>query len=219
MAITKDTIFSAAADLVAAGSAATLAAVRKAVGGGSYTTISEALKEWRLLHQPQAPQAGTPALPDRLANVFHDTWAIAVETASAQFNAERAELEQSRREAADLADQLRIELEQAQAAITQQGAAAAIMALDIERQALETIRMTSALAEASESARTAQAALGEARTRAEQLTGLLEREQAARAEAVEQAAKAGQDAAVALARLEDARNAISEAKKVNPSEM
>ena len=212
MAITKDTIFAAAAELAAAGSAATLAAVRKAVGGGSYTTISEALKEWRTLHQPSARQAGAPALPERLASVFNDTWAIALEVASAQFNAERAELEQSRREAADLADQLRIELEQAQATITQQGVAAAIIALDIERQALEAIRMTSALAEASESARTAQAALGEARTRAEQLTGLLEREQAARADAVERAAKAGQDAAVATARLEDVKNAVSEAK-------
>ena len=214
MAITKETIFSAAAELATAGSAATLAAVRKAVGGGSYTTISEALKEWRALPQPAPRQAGAPALPERLANAFNDAWGIALEAASAQFNAERAELAQARQEAADLAEQLRIDLEHAQATITGQSAAAAGMVQDIERQAFEAIRLSNALTEALESARTAQAALGEARTRAEELARLLEREQAARADADERAAKAGQNAAVAIARLEDARNTVSGAKKV-----
>ena len=45
MAITKDQIFQAADQLTVAGESATMAAVRKLLGGGSYTTINEALKE------------------------------------------------------------------------------------------------------------------------------------------------------------------------------
>ena len=41
MALTKDQILQAADQLAAAGTAPTLAAVRAAVGGGSYTTINE----------------------------------------------------------------------------------------------------------------------------------------------------------------------------------
>lgn len=214
MAITKENIFAAAGEIVAAGGAATLAAVRKAVGGGSYTTISEALKEWRLIHQQataplqeQAPQA----LSDRLAGVINETWTIAMDMANDRLNTERAaleqvriDLEQSRREAVDLADQLNTELEQAQATITQQAFTTTATALDVERLDNEVIRLSGALAGASEAAHTAQAALVEAHARAEQLTGLLEREQAARAEAVERAAQAGQEAAVLAARLDDA---------------
>ena len=47
MALTKDQILQAADQLAAAGTAPTLAAVRAAVGGGSYTTINKTLKEWK----------------------------------------------------------------------------------------------------------------------------------------------------------------------------
>ena len=47
MAITKDQIFAVADEIDAAGQNATLAAVRKALGGGSFTTISEGMTEWR----------------------------------------------------------------------------------------------------------------------------------------------------------------------------
>lgn len=219
MAITKDSIFAAATDIAAAGGAATLAAVRKAVGGGSYTTISEALKEWRLVHQQATAPLQEPApqaLSDRLAGVINETWTIALEMANDRLNTERAaleqiriDLEQSRREAVDLADQLNVELEQAQATIALQASREAATALDVERLDNEAIRLSGSLAEASEAARTAQAALTEAHARAEQLTGLLEREQLARAEAVERTAQAGQEAAVLAARLDDAgRRAI-----------
>ena len=215
MAITKETIFTAASGIAAAGGTATLAAVRKAVGGGSYTTISEALKEWRVSHQQATAPLREPApqaLSDRLAGVINETWTIALEMANERLSAERAaleqvriDLEQSRREAVDLADQLSGELEQAQASIAQQGAAAAATALEVER-------LTGTLAQASEGARTAQAALTEAQARAEQLTVLLEREQAARAEAVERAAQAGQEAAVLAVKLESATRETEEAK-------
>ncbi|MGF6613091.1 hypothetical protein OKW45_008079 [Paraburkholderia sp. WSM4175] len=47
MAITKDQIWVVADELDQAGKPATLAAVRKAVGGGSFTTIQEAMFEWK----------------------------------------------------------------------------------------------------------------------------------------------------------------------------
>ena len=215
MAITKETIFTAASGIAAAGGAATLAAVRKAVGGGSYTTISEALKEWRVSHQQATAPLREPApqaLSDRLAGVINETWTIALEMANERLNAERAaleqvriDLEQSRREAVDLADQLSIELDQAQANIDLETSRGVAKALEIER-------LTGTLAHTSEGARTAQAALTEAHARAEQLTALLEREQAARAEAMERAAQAGQEAAVLASKLESAARETEEAK-------
>ena len=220
MAITKESIFAAATDIATAGGAATLAAVRKAVGGGSYTTISEALKEWRVIHQQATAPLQEPApqaLSDRLAGVINETWTIALDMANDRLNTERAaleqiriDLEQSRREAVDLADQLNVELEQAQATIALQASTAAATAMDVERLDSEVIRLSGALAGASEAAHTAQAALSEAHARAEQLTGLLEREQAARSEAVERAAQAGQEAAVLAARLDDAGRRATE---------
>ena len=44
----QEAIWAAADALVEAGERPTLAAVRKAVGGGSFTTISEAMAEWRV---------------------------------------------------------------------------------------------------------------------------------------------------------------------------
>jgi hypothetical protein len=46
-AITKDQIWAVVEDLHGASKAATLAAVRKAVGGGRFTTIQDAMTEWK----------------------------------------------------------------------------------------------------------------------------------------------------------------------------
>ncbi|QQZ30792.1 DNA-binding protein [Thiothrix subterranea] len=65
MALTKDQI-QQAADLIAlTGESPTLAAVRKAVGGGSYTTINEALKEWKAKQQALITPSREPA-PDNI---------------------------------------------------------------------------------------------------------------------------------------------------------
>ena len=47
MAITREQIWAAADEIDAAGQNPTLAAVRKAVGGGSFTTIQDAMTEWK----------------------------------------------------------------------------------------------------------------------------------------------------------------------------
>ena len=52
---TKEDIWAAATMLAEAGERPTLSAVRKVVGGGSYTTISEAMAEWRARQTQTAP--------------------------------------------------------------------------------------------------------------------------------------------------------------------
>ena len=132
MAITKIDIHATADKIIAEGGNPTLAAIRKALGGGSFTTISESMKEWKVQHQAKtlaAPlrEAAPASVSDRL-NVFgSEIWAIALEMANARLQSEREalelvrlELEETQAEAIDLADQLTIEIEQAQATIQQQ---------------------------------------------------------------------------------------------------
>ena len=121
MALTKDQILQAADQLAAAGTAPTLAAVRSAVGGGSYTTINEALKEWKAKQQAtNAPirEPAPAAVATRLEELGADIWAVALELANARLTSEREALEATRQqletaqqEATELADQLSAELE------------------------------------------------------------------------------------------------------------
>ncbi len=154
MAITLHDIHAAADTIAAQGGSPTLAAIRSALGGGSFTTISEAMKEWKTKHQALtviAPlrEAAPSAISDRLSAFGTEVWGIALELANARLQSEhealeqvRKELEQSRQEAGDLADQVSAELDQAQALIKQQAAdldtarkevTAKIVALDSEK--------------------------------------------------------------------------------------
>ncbi|OIQ91971.1 chromosome partition protein Smc [mine drainage metagenome] len=127
MAITAEQIWAAADALDAAGQSPTLAAVRKAVGGGSFTTISEAMAQWRARKADQSTPLREPAPPlvmERLAEVGADIWAAALDLANARLSSERealevarAELEASRLEAAQLADQLTVEVEDAKSSL------------------------------------------------------------------------------------------------------
>jgi len=122
MAITKDDIFRAANELDLLGQSPTLAAVRKHLGGGSFTTISEAMSEWKSkraskdapLREP-APQA----IQDQLSSLAGDIWALAIATANARLDAERQSMqdirvavEAERLAAVELADQVIAELEE-----------------------------------------------------------------------------------------------------------
>jgi len=120
MAITKDDIFKAADEIKASGNPPTLAAIRKRVGGGSFTTISEAIKEWRGLSAPLAPiQDPAPdAITHSLAELGAEIWAAAIAMANdrlikerSSMEASRAEFEAARKEAAELADQLSADLD------------------------------------------------------------------------------------------------------------
>src|ERR1700730_15695292 len=152
MAITKEQIGRARYALSGAGKPPTLAAVRKAVGGGSFTTIQDAMTEWKAKRKAKEARIKEPApqaLTDRLSEVGSEIWSMALQLANARLAADRETLEAERvqmgadrQEAADLADQLNEELDAAKA----RGA-------DLERAERETAgRLNAALADAKEAA-------------------------------------------------------------------
>ena len=152
MAITKDQIWTAADELDGAGKPPTLAAVRKIVGGGSFTTIQDAMTEWKAKRQAKETPIKEPApqaLTDRLNDVGAEIWSMALQIANARLaadrealEAERAQMEADRQEAADLADQLNEELDAAKAHCA-----------ELERTERETAgRLNAALADAKEAA-------------------------------------------------------------------
>lgn len=132
MAITVQDIHATADIIVAEGGTPTLAEVRKVLGGGSFTTISDAMKTWKSARQAQvatAPirEAAPTAVGERLSTFGSEIWSIALEMANTRLQSERIALEQARqemeatqKEAVDLADQLNIEIETAMLKIEQQ---------------------------------------------------------------------------------------------------
>jgi chromosome segregation ATPase len=127
MALTKDQIWAVADRLEAEGKAPTLAAVRKALGSGSFTTISEAMREWHQRRKEKADkvqEAGPmpPDLDDAVRRFAHEVWAKASEVSKAElvkamaaFDEARKEWERERLELEAIADDLSSALEDAQA--------------------------------------------------------------------------------------------------------
>ena len=66
MAITPEQIIETAEALVERGASPTLAAVRQELGGGSFTTISEALRSWRERRQASQARAESVQVPARV---------------------------------------------------------------------------------------------------------------------------------------------------------
>jgi chromosome segregation ATPase len=130
---TKDQVFAVADELEASGQSLTLANVRKALGGGSYTTISEAMQEWRSRKSAQAAPIREPlpsVIAEKLDMLGGDLWAAALEMANARLAAEsdaleaaRQQIEAARQETVELADQLTSELDQAKSRIVELEAA------------------------------------------------------------------------------------------------
>ena len=120
---TTTRIFEIADELDAAGHNPTLASVRKALGGGSYTTISQAMAEWRArkaAKETPVQEAAPQAITELLEQLGADIWTQALQICNGRLSAERDALENDRQgieaqrqEAADLADQLSSELEAA----------------------------------------------------------------------------------------------------------
>ena len=116
-------IFEIADELDAAGHNPTLASVRKALGGGSYTTISQAMNEWRAkkaAKETPIREAAPQAITEFLDQLGMEIWAQALQLANGRLSAEREalekarqEIEAQRQEAAELADLVSSELETA----------------------------------------------------------------------------------------------------------
>lgn len=190
MAVTKEQIFEAADQLAAAGQKPTLEAIRQ-ITGGSYTTISPVLNEWKARQAAQATPLREPApqaVADRLAEVGAEVWSIALELANARLAAERealdkarADLEADRAEATELADRLAAQVEELQsrlASIEAAEQAARIEADDLRNQ----------LAAAQEQAHTAEARAAELRTELDRAHHESDQARQALAEAREEAA-------------------------------
>ena len=121
---TKQDIFETADQLVEAGKSPTLANVREAMGGGSFTTISQAMTEWKAKQAADKQtirEAAPEAITSRIGELSAEIWAVAQEMANARLSNEREALENSRldmeagrQEAIDLADQLSADLEKSQ---------------------------------------------------------------------------------------------------------
>lgn len=120
MAITRESIWTAADQIDAEGDRPTLAAIRKKIGGGSYSTISEAMTEWHARRTQKS--ANTEPVPDKIGEAATEfaavAWRIAQELADVRLQAARSAIEEARQqmeaekiEAAAFADQLSKELD------------------------------------------------------------------------------------------------------------
>ena len=120
----QEAIWAAADALVEAGERPTLAAVRKAVGGGSFTTISEAMGAWRGRQAIAEPvrEPAPVAVSQQAAVLAAELWAQALAIAHERLQTDREALEAAREEmareraeAVELADLLAAEMDQVRA--------------------------------------------------------------------------------------------------------
>ena len=187
MAITKKAIFDAADALDAGGQRPTFAALRKAVGGGSFTTISEAMKEyWAVRAVREAPvrEPAPAVVGERLSEVAGEIWALALQVANERLASEReafdaasVQAEQEKQEAVELADAVGAELE------LLQGKVSALE--EAERTARqEAVALREQLAASRERAATAEARAAEIERRADDLNAELARVNAQNADLV-----------------------------------
>jgi len=160
MKSTKESIFAAADEIDAGGRNPTLASIRKANGGGSYTTISEAMKEWRSRKSAKETQSLVPppsAVTERLADLGAEIWSHAFKMANGQLAAERDAFDKARtgleiekQEAVELADQVTADLEASQHKIADSVAAerAAVAELSALREQAAALSERAAVTEA-----------------------------------------------------------------------
>lgn len=96
MALTRETIWDTADQLDAEGVKPTLSAVRKRLGLGSFTTIQDAMVEWKARREQAivAPQDPPPAnLAERATALAAEIWGLARTAAEAALTSERQRME------------------------------------------------------------------------------------------------------------------------------
>jgi isoleucyl-tRNA synthetase len=186
---TKEQIWAAADAISAEGGNPTLAAVRAQMGGGSYTDISAAMQSWRATQQASSTPIREPApsaITERLNSLGAELWAVALELANNRLQSEREglelarqEAEETRKEAAALADAIAAELDKAQADNAALREQLAVSLAKQEQQQAVISQETAAAMESKHRAELADVARAELKTRADQLSELLRDEQAA----------------------------------------
>ncbi len=197
--VTDEIVFEIAEQLTAKGEKVTNRAVWSAIGGGSMTTISQALRRWKEQQDLQVnqPIERTP-LPVALVDVVHHAAAQLWEAAQAETKAELEQLAQAtnariaeahseRDEAlaelqatAEELEQTKAERDTAHAEIDSKAQQLDTRAAELTTLKTELNAQTVATTQANHRADTAEAARLELVARVEQLTSLLLGEQTAR---------------------------------------
>lgn len=200
--VTDETVFEIADQLTANGEKVTNRAVWSAIGGGSMTTISQALRRWkeRQVLQVTQPIERTP-LPASLVDVLHNAATQLWEAAQAETKSELEQLAQAtnariaeaQSERDDTLAELQTTAEELEQVKAERDAAHAesdskaqqLANRTAELATLQTELNAQALAstQATHRAETAEAARTELLARVEQLTSLLTGEQTARHQA------------------------------------
>lgn len=110
MALTLDKIHAEADRIHAGGERPTLARVRKALGGGSFTTISESMQSWwqkqsedHALGEVEVPES----LNERVEQLKAAAWQAAIEEAERRLSVERTALDEAQAQAADEVEEAR----------------------------------------------------------------------------------------------------------------
>ncbi len=200
--VTDETVFEIADQLTANGEKVTNRAVWSAIGGGSMTTISQALRRWkeRQVLQVTQPIERTPlpaALVDVLQNAAAQLWEAAqaetkseLEQLAQATNARIAEAQSERDDTlaelqttAEELEQVKAERDAAQAEIDSKAQQLANRTAELATLQTELNAQALASTQATHRAETAEAARTELLARVEQLTSLLTGEQTARHQA------------------------------------
>ncbi len=200
--VTDETVFEIADQLTANGEKVTNRAVWSAIGGGSMTTISQALRRWkeRQVLQVTQPIERTP-LPASLVDVLHNAatqlWDAALAETKSELeqlahatNARIAEAQSERDDTlaelqttAEELEQVKAERDAAHAESDSKAQQLATRAAELTTLQTELNTQTLASTQATHRAETAEAARTELLARVEQLTSLLTGEQTARHQA------------------------------------
>jgi len=200
--VTDETVFEIADQLTANGEKVTNRAVWSAIGGGSMTTISQALRRWkeRQVLQVTQPIERTP-LPASLVDVLHNAatqlWDAALAETKSELeqlaqatNARIAEAQSERDDTlaelqttAEELEQVKAERDAAQAEIDSKAQQLANRTAELATLQTELNAQALASTQATHRAETAEAARTELLARVEQLTSLLTGEQTARHQA------------------------------------
>ena len=200
--VTDETVFEIADQLTTNGEKVTNRAVWSAIGGGSMTTISQALRRWkeRQVLQITQPIERTP-LPASLVDVLHNAatqlWDAALAETKSELeqlaqatNARIAEAQSERDDTlaelqttAEELEQVKAERDAAQAEIDSKAQQLTTRTTELATLQTELNAQTLANTQATHRAETAEAARTELLARVEQLTSLLTGEQTARHQA------------------------------------
>lgn len=197
--VTDETVFEIADDLTAKGEKVTNRAVWSAIGGGSMTTINQALRRWKehQVLQVAQPIERTP-LPASLVDVLHNAAAQLWDAALAETKSEleqlaqatNARISEAQSERDDTLAELQTTAEELEQVKVERDTALEEINSKVEQLTASTAEITKlqtelkaqilATTQATHRAETAEAAKIELLARVEQITSLLTGEQTAR---------------------------------------